>query len=147
MQSVTKGDCTTCIPAAAGNEDRGFPARSLAAPRAWSHPTGAQVALGWDGKHPLDMALGRSTCKEVFSCPEECPRGMTVLPSREGGTAPWGAAKENGLVAIRAQSRVMLVDVPELACEATAPGRCPGVGSLPGKAVQSCPSLALPSHH
>lgn len=46
MQSVTKGDCTTCIPAATGNGDQGFLARSPTTPQAWTHSAGALAVPG-----------------------------------------------------------------------------------------------------
>lgn len=65
MQTVTKGDCTTCIPAATGNGDQGLPGKSPASPpclamlcrgsgSAW---VGWKVAFGHD---PVQIHLQRA---------------------------------------------------------------------------------------
>lgn len=111
MQSVTKGDCTTCIPAAAGNGDQGFPARSPTAPWAWPHSTGSLAVPGWDGKHPLHVALCRSTCTGAPGCTRGMHLGVTVLPSGEADMVPTGAAEERELWTAEPRAGLMLVHV------------------------------------
>lgn len=85
MQTVTKGDCTTCIPAATGNGDQGFPAKSPAFPPCLAMLCRGSVSawVGWKmtfGHGPVQIHLQRGCPAALKGCTW---RSQCSLPGKQ----------------------------------------------------------------